>query len=40
MQGGVSNIDESVKVKSWDVESPTLPVDQNNFYHKYAAHLP
>ena len=40
MQGGVSNIDESVKVKSWDVESPTLPLDQNNFFHKYASHLP
>jgi len=40
IQGGATDIDESVKVNSWDAESPSPQLNQQSFFQKYAAHLP
>ena len=38
MQRGNTNIDESIKVKGWDSESPTI--NQQTFFQRYAQQQP
>ena len=40
IQEGTTNIDESIKVKSWDADCPSPQTNQQSFFQKYAAHLP